>query len=118
MPKKLTTIKASRAKCLDCTECPKDVRECPFKTCGHYLYRFGRRPKTEEVEEIIKEFGASFVRTPVKSHRTECLACMCGQAAEVRKCPSKQCHSWRFRMGKNLDEPNDLKDGDEEKTPS
>ena len=46
--KRLTPVKAIRAKCLDCS-CgqPKEVRLCCIKNCPLYPYRMGKRPKTE-----------------------------------------------------------------------
>ena len=35
-----------------------------------------------------------------KAIRLKCLDCMCGQQAEVRKCPSTNCALWRYRMGR------------------
>ena len=45
--KKLTPIKAIRAKCLDCC-CGswKEVRLCPADDCPIWPYRFGKRPET------------------------------------------------------------------------
>lgn len=41
----LTPIKAIRKKCLQCSnDQPKEVKECPIKTCPLYPYRIGRRP--------------------------------------------------------------------------
>ena len=37
-----------------------------------------------------------------KAIRLKCLDCCCGQAAEVRKCPSVDCPLWRFRMGREI----------------
>lgn len=34
-----------------------------------------------------------------KAIRLKCLDCMCGNSAEVRRCPIKDCPLWRFRMG-------------------
>ena len=46
--KKLTPMKAMRAKCLDCC-CDSfvEVKNCTVKTCALYPYRFGRRPKAD-----------------------------------------------------------------------
>ena len=47
--KKLTPMKAIRAKCLDCSgESAKEVRLCPIKKCPLYPYRFGKRPVFDE----------------------------------------------------------------------
>lgn len=43
--KRLTPIKAIRAKCLDCCcQQPGDVRKCRIETCALWPYRMGRRP--------------------------------------------------------------------------
>ena len=46
--------------------------------------------------------------TRAKAIRAKCLDCMCGNSAEVRRCPLKSCALWRFRMGnerKGMDMP-------------
>ena len=37
--------------------------------------------------------------TRAKSIREKCLDCMCGNAAEVRRCPIKTCPLFPYRMG-------------------
>ena len=37
--------------------------------------------------------------TPIKSIRAKCLDCMCGNTAEVRRCPCKDCALYPYRMG-------------------
>ena len=37
--------------------------------------------------------------TPMKAIRAKCLDCCCDQQAEVRRCPSKDCALWPYRMG-------------------
>ena len=32
--------------------------------------------------------------------RAKCLDCMCGQSAEVRRCPSEKCPLYAYRMGR------------------
>lgn len=39
--------------------------------------------------------------TPIKAIRAKCLDCCCGQAKEVRLCPSVDCLLHVYRMGKN-----------------
>jgi hypothetical protein len=39
--------------------------------------------------------------TPLKSIRSKCLDCMCGQPKEVRKCTSTDCPLFEYRFGKN-----------------
>ena len=47
--KRLTPVKAIRAKCIDCCgDDLKEVRECQIKECPLWLYRMGRRPKDDE----------------------------------------------------------------------
>ena len=47
--KRLTPIRAIRAKCLECSgDSAKEVRLCPIKKCPLYLYRFGKRPKDDK----------------------------------------------------------------------
>ena len=46
--KKLTPMRAIRAKCLECSNYQqKEVRECKIKKCALYAYRMGHRPKDE-----------------------------------------------------------------------
>lgn len=48
--KRLTPIKAIRAKCLECCNGQqKEVRECAILKCTLHPYRMGKRPKGEEV---------------------------------------------------------------------
>ena len=47
--KKLTPMKAIRAKYLDCCNGQtEEVRLCTVKKCPLYAYRHGHRPKNEE----------------------------------------------------------------------
>lgn len=47
--KKLTPMKAIRAKCLDCCNGQtKEVRLCTIKKCPLYAYRHRHRPKNEQ----------------------------------------------------------------------
>jgi len=39
--------------------------------------------------------------TPLKAIRAKCLDCCCGQANEVRLCPSSDCTLWPYRLGHN-----------------
>lgn len=46
--KRLTPVKAIRAKCLDCCNNQlSEVRECEIKTCPLHPYRMGKRPKDD-----------------------------------------------------------------------
>lgn len=40
-------------------------------------------------------------KSPVKAIREKCLDCVCGNEAEVRRCPCKNCALWSFRFGRN-----------------
>ncbi len=43
--KRLTPVKAIRARCLDCSGFqPSQVRNCDIPECPLYLYRFGKNP--------------------------------------------------------------------------
>jgi hypothetical protein len=45
MEKRLTPIKAIRAKCLDCMGgSSKEVKLCNIPECSLYLYRLGKNP--------------------------------------------------------------------------
>lgn len=55
--KKLTPMRAIRAKCIDCSYGQaQEVRLCPITKCPLYPYRMGRRPKDGE---IIEEDGGT-----------------------------------------------------------
>ena len=44
----MTPMKAIRLKCLDCMNgSHHEIRLCPCVKCPLYLYRFGKRPKTD-----------------------------------------------------------------------
>lgn len=48
--KKLTPLRAIRAKCIDCMAgSAKEVRLCPSEDCPLYLYRFGRNPRRKGI---------------------------------------------------------------------
>jgi hypothetical protein len=52
--KRLTPMKAIRAKCLDCTcQQPKEVRLCTVSQCPLWPYRMGKRPKKEPPPEVL-----------------------------------------------------------------
>ncbi|MCU0666909.1 MAG: hypothetical protein MUF05_07440 [Candidatus Omnitrophica bacterium] len=43
--KRLTPVKAIRAKCLDCSAGqPSEIRNCLIEDCPLYFYRFGKNP--------------------------------------------------------------------------
>lgn len=39
--------------------------------------------------------------TPLRAIRANCLDCMGGNAAEVRRCPVERCPLYSYRMGHN-----------------
>lgn len=51
-----TPIKAIRAYCREicCPHSYADIRYCTMDYCPLYPYRFGRRPKPEELTEKVK----------------------------------------------------------------
>lgn len=67
MEKRLTPVKAIRAKCLDCSnQSAYEVTNCPIYHCPLYEYRFGHNPARKglggyfgrnniEDEEILTE---------------------------------------------------------------
>jgi hypothetical protein len=87
--KRLTPVKAIRAKCVDCSGFElKAVRECPFngereELCSLYHLRMGK--------------GS---RAVLKSIRHFCLWCCKDQPTEVRLCPAVKCALWEYRFGK------------------
>ncbi len=55
--------------------------------------------------------------TPMKAIRAKCLDCCCDQQAEVRRCPSKDCALWPYRMGHRPAKEVCVDDEGDEKTP-
>lgn len=48
--KRLTPIKAIRAKCLDCSGFqPSEVRRCEIEDCPLFPYRFGKNPNRKGI---------------------------------------------------------------------
>lgn len=70
--KRLTPIKAIRAKCLECC-CgqAKEVRECEIKKCALYPYRMGHRPKDEEIHAGVLEEEKSVCKVGVFSQESK-----------------------------------------------
>ena len=58
----------------------------------------GKHPGDMPSEILCLKFRA---QNPLKAIRKKCVACCCGNAAEVRKCVSDDCPSWPYRMGTN-----------------
>lgn len=69
--KKLTPIKAIRAKCLDCC-CGQntEVRLCTAENCPLYPYRMGKRPKGEQTPAEDEETEKSSAY-PTKEDESE-----------------------------------------------
>lgn len=68
--KKLSTLKAIRAKCLDCCcGSSNEVKLCTIEHCALYPYRFGKNPYRREMTPEEKE---------------KCIANLRGNAAENR----------------------------------
>ena len=53
--------------------------------------------KELRVESTYKKLMAK--RQRAARIRCKCLDCCCYQEAEVRKCPSKDCPLWIYRLG-------------------
>lgn len=69
--KRLTPIKAIRAKCLDCCcDSVKEVRLCADKNCPLYLYRMGHRPKEGNLlsEDSLSEKPPPSTQINIKEH--------------------------------------------------
>lgn len=82
--KKLTPLKAIRAKCIDCSGFQmKEVRNCQHADCSLYSLRMGK--------------GS---RATLKQIRAHCLWCCAGQRNEVKLCPAASCPLWEYRFGK------------------
>jgi len=47
--KRLTPVKAIRAKCLDCMGRPSLVRNCSDKNCPLFPYRMGKNPNRKGI---------------------------------------------------------------------
>lgn len=54
------------------------------------------------------------VLTPIRAIRAKCLDCVCGQAKEVRLCPSEKCPLHPYRMGHRPKDNNGTDLGDNE----
>jgi len=62
--KRLTPIKAIRAKCLDCSGGqPSEVRRCGIEDCPLLPYRFGNNPNRKG---IGKFFNSSTQKSPTQ----------------------------------------------------
>jgi hypothetical protein len=52
--KKVSAVKAIRAKCLDCSgNQPGEVRECHIQGCSLWPFRNGHRPKAENAPKRV-----------------------------------------------------------------
>ncbi len=65
MEKRLTPIKAIRAKCLDCMGgSAKEVRLCNIPECSLFPYRLGKNPARARKENHVKR-NALFVKNTI-----------------------------------------------------
>lgn len=53
-----TPLKAIRAKRLECTGRPKDIRLCPSLECPLHLYRMGKNPNRKGIGNLKPSFCA------------------------------------------------------------
>ena len=51
--------------------------------------------------------------TRAKAIRLKCIDCCCGNMAEVRKCPAEHCPLWRYRMGKEIKDDENIEYADD-----
>jgi hypothetical protein len=66
--KRLTPIKAIRAKCLDCSNyLPSEVRECQITDCPLWEYRMGTNPARKGKGGDIRQNIANLPKTPVST---------------------------------------------------
>jgi hypothetical protein len=71
MAKKLTALKAIRAKCLDCSGGNRaEVRDCPATNCTLWPFRMGHSPKPRTKEKRLQETGSFFCYNPCDSINT------------------------------------------------
>ena len=63
--KRLTPIKAIRAKCLECSvDNNAEVRNCVIPSCPLYPYRMGHNPYIKMSEERKAKMAENFARKP------------------------------------------------------
>lgn len=91
--KRLTPIKAIRAKCLDCCcGSSNEVKLCTCTQCALYPYRLGHKP-------------ANMGSRPLAAIRAKCKECSCYGAKEpqstIANCSFLDCPLYRFRSGHN-----------------
>ena len=56
--KKLTPVRAIRAKCLDCSGGQvSEIKECTVYSCPLYTYRMGKKPTDKELQDYKKNLG-------------------------------------------------------------
>ena len=83
----LNRRKAIRYRCLDCSTSRKEVRNCIFKKCPLYPFRFG--------------IGHQDAKKRSKAIRDYCLKwCMLDQKYEVLRCPSRNCPLFTYRLSR------------------
>ncbi|WP_421901281.1 hypothetical protein [Maridesulfovibrio sp.] len=89
--KKLTPLKAIRAKCVDCCgDNRREVASCPVETCPLWIFRAGKRPKE------------GYEKSPLKTIRAYCLQCgELNSSNDVRLCAVKDCPLYPSRSGKS-----------------
>jgi hypothetical protein len=64
--KRLTPLKAIRAKCLDCSAGqPSEIRNCVITICPLYPYRFGKNPNRKGIGNLKAHFSQK-TQTQVK----------------------------------------------------
>jgi len=85
--KRLTPIKAIRARCIFCSNNQFDeIKNCLVPECPLFPLRFGRRVK-----------GISSLR----SIRKYCYGCGEGTAFDIKNCEITDCSLYQLRFGKN-----------------
>lgn len=89
--KNITSSKAIRFRCLDCSHyVHSEARNCPLTECPLFHYRRGKRPP-----------AGTEIQPPCKAIREFCLECQGDSDINVMKCPDYKCALYTFRLGKN-----------------
>ncbi len=71
MSKRITPLKAIRAKCLECScNQPSEVRLCPITECSLFFYRGGTNPSRKGIGRVQRPKNEA--EKPISEH-TEAL---------------------------------------------
>jgi len=90
--KKLTPLKAIRARCLFCSNNQfLEIKNCLIPDCPFYPFRFGKGSRRKgSILKIIREY---------------CFGCGEGTKKDIRDCDVENCPVYLYRFGKRLKTP-------------